>query len=155
MECRPVVFRKPWPYNSSKRCEDTFTAVREAATGTQTGSVWLKMEHWPSAARIWWQWQQGKVIFIKSASVFAHFLIVFTDEDLICHLSCWFGTTPHWVQCRHTWITWLQWKPLPGPLTSMAFWPLEVELQTVVLDFGTLWHHSRCSVWTPVLRSAT
>lgn len=39
-----------------------------------------KVEHWPSATRIWWQWQQDTVIFLKPASVFVHLLIVFTDE---------------------------------------------------------------------------
>jgi len=64
MECRPVVFRKPWSYDSSKRCADPSPPVREAAAGTQTGSVRLKVEHWPSAACFWWQRQQGAVVLL-------------------------------------------------------------------------------------------
>lgn len=154
MECRPVVFGKPRSYDSSKRHTDASATVREAASRTQTGSVWLKVEHWPSATRFWWQWQQGTVVkFIKPASVFVHLLTV--EVDCVCHLSCWSGTTPRWAQCRHTWIIWQQSKPLPGPPTSTACWPLEAARPTAASDFGTHWHRSRCSVWTRAHRSAT
>lgn len=154
MECRPAVFGKPRSYDSSKRCAYPSTAVRETATGTQTGSVWLKVEHWPSASRLWWQWQQGTVVIFNKPASFLHLLIIFIDV-VVCHLSCWFGTTPRWAQCKHTWITWLQWKPLPGPPTSTVCWPLGAALPTAVSGFGTPWPHSRCSAWTLALRSAT
>lgn len=76
MECRPVVFGKPRSYDFSKRCADPSTAVRETAAGTQTGSVWLKVEHWPSAACFWRQRQQGTVVIIilkpYKSCTFAH-----------------------------------------------------------------------------------